>query len=84
MCNCKESSMSCYSIEVTERNLILKPGDRILLDRFSTIKWILKFGWYVYAGNRPVLGYYMCEVDNENNIRPLQKPDLTDIILVER
>jgi len=58
-------------------------GSLIKLSRFSTITWILNYGWFSYGGNRPICGWYLTNVDNLEQIKPFQLNDFDDIYLVE-
>lgn len=59
-------------------------GDIIILDRFSTIKWVVGFGWYSFDGNRKVNGWYLRQLDNEHIVKPIQEIDLYDIYVIQR
>lgn len=61
----------------------LYPGDVIRLGRFSDNEWVVEFGWYSFGGNRPVCGWYLT-TDAGKTIKPIQKPDLDDIVVIRR
>lgn len=61
----------------------LQPGDVIRLGRFSNDDWTVEYGWYSYGGNRPVCGWYLT-CDANKIIKPLQLPDLDDIVVIQR
>lgn len=71
-------------INLPQFKMKLVPGCRVKLGRFETTEWILNHGWYSWGGNREVCGWYLIDRKNPKNIKPLQKPDLDDIYLVER
>lgn len=70
-------------LEIPEQNLILHPGDRVRLERFSLDVWVVSFGWYSWGGNRPVCGWYLVNPVDPSIVKPLQLSDLTDIYVVE-
>lgn len=61
----------------------LHDGDIIKLGRFKKEKWKLSYGWYEFGGNRPFCGWYLTSQDSTHIVRPLQKPDLVDIVFIE-
>ena len=61
----------------------LYPGDIIQLGRFSARQWVVEFGWYAFGGNREVCGWYLTS-DAGKTVKPIQKPDLDDIIVIQR
>ena len=71
-------------LEVPEYGLTLNAGCKLKLGRFSKDLWILQHGWYSWGGNRPFCGWFLTNVNDPSTVKPLQKPDLADIILVER
>lgn len=68
---------------VEHLNLLLRPGDVIRLGRFDNKQWLLGHGWFTFDGNRAICGWHLIDIDEQNNVRPLQLTDLDDIILVE-
>lgn len=60
----------------------IKPGYEVVLDRFSTVRWVVGFGWYRCDGNRETCGWYLKNKENTNIIKPLLKTDLYDIYIV--
>jgi len=60
----------------------IHPDDVILLSRFSSIKWVVGFGWFSYEGNRKICGWYLTQLDKPEIIKPIQETDLYDIYLV--
>lgn len=71
------------TIEVPEFNIRLSEGSRVKLGRFESTVWVLSHGWYSWGGNRPVCGWYLSNMENPAEVKPLQKTDLDDIYLVE-
>lgn len=61
----------------------LYPNNIVKLGRFDTEMWIVLFGWYSYGGNREVRGWYLRNKEHPYTIKPLSKPDLDDIILIQ-
>ena len=74
---------SCCRLEVPGTKLCLEPGATVKLGRFESVKWIVAHGWYSYAGNRQVCGWYLTNKDNHSVIKPLSITDLDDIYLIE-
>lgn len=70
-------------LDVPELNMKLVPGSRVRLGRFESTVWVVSHGWYTWGGNRPVCGWYLTDIENSANLKPLQKTDLDDIYLVE-
>lgn len=61
----------------------IKPGNVVVLGRFSTIKWKVGFGWFSYEGNRKICGWYLKQLNNPHNVKPIQETDLHDIYVLE-
>ena len=76
MCN-------CLSLVIPGTDNYIRPGCRIKLGRFETTLWAVSHGWYSWGGNRPVCGWYLTNLDNPTEVKPLQKPDLDDIYIIE-
>lgn len=72
MCN-------CLTIQVPNTDIVLHPGDNVMLGRFDTKIWMLNHGWYSWGGNRPMCGWYLIDTQDSTNIKPLLEPDLLDI-----
>lgn len=68
-------------LEIPGTNMVLRPGCRVKLGRFETRIWDVNHGWFTFGGNRPFCGWYL---SSGSDIKPLQKPDLDDIYMVER
>lgn len=73
----------CLKIEIPEFRITLRPGSKVKLGRFDTTVWILAHGWYSWGGNRAVCGWYLTNMTNPKDLKPLQKTDLDDIYLVQ-
>ena len=69
---------------LSDNKTFIQPGDIIKLSRFDDTFWQVQNGWYAWGGNRPVCGWYVVSKDDCKVIKPLQLPDLDDIILIER
>lgn len=59
------------------------PGMTIRIGRFSEIFWIVNFGWFTFAGNRPICGWFLVNKNDSTDVRPIQLTDLNDIYLIE-
>ena len=75
--------MADLVLEIPEFNIALTPGCRVKLGRFDVITWVVSYGWYAWGGNREVCGWYLTNIDNVRDLKPLQKTDLNDIYLIE-
>lgn len=71
------------SLEIPEFHMTLFPGSRVKLGRFDTTIWVVCYGWYSWGGNRPVCGWYLTNLCNPCDLKPLQKTDLDDIYFAE-
>lgn len=71
------------TLYVPELKLTLHDGCKVKLGRFESTMWVLSHGWYTWGGNRPFCGWYLTNIENPDEVKPLQKPDLDDIYLVE-
>lgn len=69
-------------IPIPGTNEYLQQGYKVKLGRFNTEKWVLNHGWFEYDGNKPMCGWYLTNIDTFK-IKPLLKPDLIDIYIVE-
>ena len=74
-----------YRLElpIPDAGITLRPGARVKLGRFESTVWLVLHDWYTYGGNRPVCGWYLMDTNDPGTIKPLSKPDLDDIYLVE-
>ena len=72
------------SLLIPETGDKLVPGVRLRLRRFDTITWVVNYGWYSCDGNREVCGWYLIDEHDCHKIKPLSKPDVFDIIVLER
>ena len=71
------------ALPIPNSDKVLVPGSVVYLSRFSTVRYVVKFGWYTWGGNRPVCGWYLQEKKDPLAIKPLQLPDLYDIYILE-
>jgi len=71
------------TIDIPELGITLPDGCRVKLGRFDSAVWVLSHGWFTWGGNRPFCGWYLTNIENPAEVKPLQKPDLDDIYLVE-
>lgn len=72
----------CLCIEVPDAGCCIKPGNIVRLGRFKQERWLVKYDWYSWGGNRPVLGWFLIR-EKTKEIKPLQLPDLDDIYVIE-
>jgi len=70
------------SLSIPNSTCCLRPGQVVRLGRFSTDSWTVGYGWYSFAGNRPVCGWYLTH-SNGIDVKPLQLPDLDDIYFIK-
>lgn len=75
--------MPKMQLDIPNTNDSLYPGNIVKLGRFSDGMWIVSYGWYTWGGNRPVCGWYLTNTDCADIVKPIQLPDLYDIILIE-
>lgn len=74
---------SCLKLNIPGCDSELVPGCKVKLGRFETKLWVVNHGWYTWGGNRPFCGWYLTNVENPEEVKPLQLPDLDDIYLIE-
>lgn len=74
--------MSDMTMYIENAGITIKPGDIVKLGRFNSDSWLVDHGWYSFAGNRSVCGWYLTNTTSRV-VKPLQLPDLDDIYLVE-
>ncbi len=74
---------NCLKIHVPHTNLYLTPECKIKLSRFTNDMWQVKYGWYTWGGNRSVCGWYLVSMEDKEIKKPLQRPDLDDIYIIE-
>ncbi len=77
-CCCAKNGLS-----LPDKSTCIYPNNIILLERFSTIKWKVGFGWFSYEGNRKIYGWYLTNVDDPKMIKPIQDTDLYDVYVVQ-
>ena len=73
----------CFKLDIPDTDLYLMPGFSVKLGRFSTERWKVNYGWYTWGGNRPVCGWYLTSLDENQTVKPLQLTDLDDIYIIE-
>lgn len=71
-------------LDIPNINNYLTPGCKVKLGRFSATLWIVNYGWYGWANNRKVCGWYLTDTLDEKTLKPLQDTDLDDIYIIER
>ena len=71
------------TLQIPEFRITIRPGSKVKLSRFDSIMWVMSHGWYTWGGNRPFCGWYMYNLEDPTDVRPLQKTDLDDIYLLE-
>ena len=76
--------MYCNVLEIPNTCLKLHPGDIIKIGRFSTIAWIVGYGWYKFDNNRSICGWYITNLDEHSKMKPITDADMIDIYLVQR
>lgn len=70
------------TLDVPDLGITLFDGCRVKLGKFESTVWVLHHGWYSWGGNRPFCGWYLINLDDPTNVKPLQKNDLDDIYIV--
>ena len=45
-------------LQIPGTELFIHPEDKVKLGRFSDKVWIVRFGWFSYANNRPFCGSF--------------------------
>lgn len=73
---------NCLTLEVPELKMTLYDGCKVKLGRFDSTMWVVSHGWYTWGGNRPVCGWYLTNLEDPTDVKPLQKTDLDDIYLI--
>lgn len=74
---------SQISLDIPGTCYRLYPNNIVKLGRFDTELWVVLFGWYSYGGNREVCGWYLLNKKDPSIIKPLSKPDLADIVIIQ-
>lgn len=72
----------CLCIKIPNAGCCIHPGDIVKLGRFDEKRWKVGYNWYTWGGNRPVLGWFLTNIET-HDIKPLQLPDLDDIYIIE-
>lgn len=73
----------CLKLEIPGTRHCIRPGCKVKLGRFQPDTWIILHGWYTWGGNRPFCGWYLTNLSDPSNVKPLQETDLCDIYLIE-
>lgn len=74
--------LNSEELQIPGTELFIHPEDKVKLGRFSDKVWIVRFGWFSYANNRPFCGWFFESPDGKD-VKPIQLPDLSDIYLIE-
>lgn len=80
---CCESNCQKHGLKLPGKKLYIYPNNVVILQRFSTVRWRVHFGWFSYEGNRKICGWYLQRIDHPHDIKPIQESDLSDIYVVE-
>lgn len=83
----KSSCCKCYceknGLSIPDKSMCIFPKDVIVLNRFTTERWEVNYGWFSYEGNRKICGWYLLSLDDNSRIKPIQQTDLYDIYILE-
>lgn len=71
------------SLEIPNTDKKLVVGNKVKLGRFQSKIWEVCYGWYSWAYNRPVCGWYLVNSKDPSDLKPLQLTDFDDIIFVQ-
>lgn len=77
-----DAMCDCLKIQIPGTCQFIRPGNKVKLGRFGKELWIVSHGWFTFGGNRPFCGWYLTD-QATGVVRPLQRPDLDDIYLVQ-
>lgn len=72
----------CIELNVPGTDILITPGCKVKLGRFESEIWVCNYGWYCYAGNRPVCGWYIQSKNDPVKLKPIFRTDLDDIYFV--
>lgn len=72
----------CMCIQIPDACCCIKPGYKVKLGRFESEQWVVGYGWFSFGGNRPFCGWFLTSCDS-GEVKPLQRPDLDDIYVIE-
>ena len=75
--------MDTLKLDIPDSEKFIRPGNIIQIGRFNTDQWIVCYGWYSWASNRPVCGWYLKRIP-DMFIKPIQLTDLDDIYLIKQ
>lgn len=77
------SMFNYLELKIPNTKVTLHEKDKVKLGRFDTVMWRVMHGWYSWGGNRPVCGWYLINIENPKDVKPLQLTDLDDIYILE-
>ena len=72
-----------YELQSPKSKITVRPGNIVKLNRFDDECWIVNLGWFSYAGNRPINGWYLVSKAYKDKVKPLNLSDLEDIYVIE-
>jgi len=58
------------TLDVPQYNRSFHAGDIVKLDKFSSIEWMIGYGWYNTTIAGPVCGWYLMRCDLPGEIKP--------------
>ncbi len=70
-------------LNLPNKKFTIKPGDIIVIGRFSSIRWKVGYGWFSFDGNRKICGWYMKQIEDPKIVKPIQEIDLYDVYIVQ-
>lgn len=69
-------------LDVPNSSLAIPEGAIVRLSRFESEEWRVLHGWYTWGGNRPFCGWYMVSLTDPKRVKPVQLPDMYDVIVI--
>lgn len=69
-------------LKIPDSSIILRPGNKIRIGRFSDICWEVGYGWFKFDNNREICGWFLIDPVT-NTLKPLTDADIVDIYLLE-
>ena len=72
-----------FELQAPGSKICVRPGNIIKLNRFDDEQWIVNLGWFSYAGNKPMNGWYLTSLTRKDRVKPLNMSDLDDIYVVD-
>lgn len=70
-------------LKIPNTCLTLRPGNIIKIGRFSSIRWVVNYGWFQFDNNRAISGWYLINCNDNFAVKPLTDADIVDIYLIE-